>query len=832
MLKQFHKFIAFILIFCCLIGTAQPAIASENNSAPTIFQAHLISEDGFEILGSFLKDKSQIFIELGTLKAMSNDINIYHNSSDGSISIYRTIHPGDTLISNPDKRTASFPKDRILTSDEGTYVPFAYTMETLRLNPIVDKKNEQLIITTAKDMDQLGLIMEEIYTDACYNMRYWKDSKNYRFDVGMAEMVSAIRDLSLISFVSGDSTKKSYQEAFAQILMPQDAKEVDFSTGYNETLGLMNTFFSLSKDVAGFSEDYLDIDLMGDLKDTYDIVFDLVGSYTTANETLKIEDQIELATYFHVARESEESIIRALDYISPKTHSVSKKMEKALKKVMKAYNKKDPLWLQVANNLGDQMLGRVENLIKEKIPHSYAFDIGNNITDFYCNTGKQLSATIQASRFLDIQTCCQMVFDDVLSNYKGTMGEAKGEWLQIMYDVTNLYLLAGLRAQEAMSQVDKDLKAATSYSIKRIKEEQDRMAQFTTTDIQSYKNYEDAENWLFSLEGTSLTSDEFFAPQQISTDNLSDMPIFITITWESEVDGRPMDMDANITGTLDDGTSVFRAPTEGEYITNSGRVASHYYYGKWIDLEIFRRDAVLDVVVEYGHVMPFDAPSYSEANVDIHIYTPEETIAIIAANPETSTFAGSPYIVDLESFLLRAGTGVWFFGFRFDHGSFQSLANEYVPETTPDEYFEQSSDTSSTDSDPIANPELDQKSLIVTDSKDRIEEFYTADGQLQYSERYNSDGYKLEYRWYDNGECTAYTHWTYNEKNHLTRIRFMNVMDPDVVQMDFKNIYSGNQLQKVELYNVAGTLLGEGATAADAADAVGMRMMVEESLPK
>ena len=60
----------------------------------------------------------------------------------------------------------------------------------------------------------------------------------------------------------------------------------------------------------------------------------------------------------------------------------------------------------------------------------------------------------------------------------------------------------------------------------------------------------------------------------------------------------------------------------------------------------------------------------------------------------------------------------------------------------------------------------------------------------------------------------------------------MNVMDPDVVQMDFKNTYSGTKLQKVALYNVAGTKLGEGATAADAADAVGMRMLVEESLPK
>lgn len=826
MKKQLQKFLALILVLCCILGLAQPVAAAPKDLPAEHFQASFVSGSGTAIPGNFLKRGSAVYVELGTLKAMGNDIDACLSESGRSVYIYRTMQTGSTLSPNPDVQSIEFPIDNTLISDQGIYVPFSVTLEALGLNPLVDKKNQQLVIVNAGNIAQLAVVMEEIYQEACYNMRYWKDSENYRRDVGFAEMVGAIRDLSLISFVIGKTTYEGYREAFAKLIMPQDKEDVEFSTGTNETLGTMSTFFSLAEGVADFALDELELDLIGDLKDTYDAVFGLVEGVTTANEVFDVEGQIELIAYFQAAREAEESTIRALKEIMTETPGISDEMDSALKEVMDTYESGDPLWLQVIDKLRSKALGFAENRLKELIPQSYLFDVGNEITNFYIGTGDQVAATAQASRFLDIQTCCQQVFDEVLPSYKIAMGAGKGEFLQIMYDVTNLYLLAGIQAQEAMSQVD-GLKGTTEYSINRLKKEQARMAQFSELDIQAYANYDIAENWLASLKKSAAVQQG--APKKLSVSTLSTMPTFVTITWESEVEGRRMDMTANISGTLDDGATIGRG-SDGDYIANSELVASNYHYGKWIDLKLLRNDAVMDVVIEYGNVMPFDAPSYAEANVEIHIYNPLGTIAVIAADPEKSAFAGSHYLVDLQYFLLRGGTGVNFFTFQLDHGELKSLHSEYVPDTTPDEYINQKKDRPA--SDPTEAPELIRKSLIATKSGDRLDEYYTPDGQLQYSERYNTAGYKLEYRWFDNGECTAYTHWTYNSNNHLTRIRYMNVMEPDVVQMDFENTYSGAKLQKVTLYNVAGTKLGEGTTAADAADAVGMRMLVEESLPK
>ena len=826
MKKRPLRLLALVLVLCCIVSQIQLVSAVSSKLTTEQFQAPFVSTSGTAALGNFLKQGSSVYVELGTLQAMGSDVEVCLSESGQSFCVYRQMQTGTTLSPSQDVRSIEFPIDDTLVNNKGVFVPFTMTMEVLGLNPIVDEAGQQLIIINAGNVDQLGGIMEDIYEEACYNMRYWKDSENYRRDVAFAEMVGAIRDLNLISFVSGKTTYEGYQEAFAQLIMPQDKADVDFSTGTNETLGMINTLFSVADGVADFALEELELDLMGDLKDTYETVFGLVNAVTTSNEVLAVDDQIELIAYFQAAREAEEAIIRGLKEIMTETPGISKKMDSALQKVMATYEENDPLWVQVIDSLGSKTLGSVENLLKEYIPQSYLFDVGNEITNYYMGTGDQVAATAQASRFLDIQTCCQQVFDEVLPSYKTTMGQSKGEYLQIMYDVTNLYLSAGIHAQKAMSQVD-ELKDSTNYSIQRLKEEQALLAQFSETDIQSYANYEKAKEWLLSVKNVSASAKKLESPKLASVSSLPDMPTFITITWESEVDGIEMDLTANITGTLDDGTSVRRAASEGEYITSSGRVATHYDYGQWIELEVLRSDAVLDVMIDYGDVNPFTAPSYAEANVDIHIFNPLGTIAVIAANPEESTFAGSPDMVSTDYFLLRGGTGVYFFAFQLDHGNLKGLSGEYVLESAPEESLQQGSDVAGT-----VSQELIRKSFTATKSGNRLDEYYTSNGQLQYSERYNPDGYKLESCWFDNGECTAYTQWTYNENNHLTRIRYKNIMEPNVVQMDFQNTYSGNKLKKVALYNVAGKLLGEGATAADAADAVGMRMLVEESLPQ
>lgn len=183
-------------------------------------------------------------------------------------------------------------------------------------------------------------------------------------------------------------------------------------------------------------------------------------------------------------------------------------------------------------------------------------------------------------------------------------------------------------------------------------------------------NHETAVEWLLEVQesqaSTGAASSGAAAP--------ADGPIYISITWDSMANGQPMDIAASITGMLDDGTDVFLAPDAEEVSDSNGLIALQRDYGDSIELMVCRHDSVLDVTVEYGDVMPFGAPSYADANVEIQIYDEEENIiAVIAANPDASAYSGSPYVLDQNQFYARGGAGVWYYAFRMDHGVVKSV---------------------------------------------------------------------------------------------------------------------------------------------------------------
>ena len=157
----------------------------------------------------------------------------------------------------------------------------------------------------------------------------------------------------------------------------------------------------------------------------------------------------------------------------------------------------------------------------------------------------------------------------------------------------------------------------------------------------------------------------------------------------------------------------------------------------------------------------------------------------------------------------------------------------------PDDQPEGDDSGDETDWEPDDNPSWEEPAAVPTDrtlvdmaNGGWLQEHYTPDGQLQTEQRYNAAGYMLYDRWYDNGECTGYTIWDYDANGNLILIRYANAMESGQVKLLFENTYSGGQLVKVQLYNILGTLLGEGPTAADAADAIGMRMLVERAMPQ
>ena len=154
-------------------------------------------------------------------------------------------------------------------------------------------------------------------------------------------------------------------------------------------------------------------------------------------------------------------------------------------------------------------------------------------------------------------------------------------------------------------------------------------------------------------------------------------PLILNILWQASVDGQPMDINVYLSGTTDDGEEIIHNPDGNEYTSPSGQVASYTDHGNWIELIINRHDAVMDVVVEYGDVMPFGAPSYLDANLEIQIYDAQyNIIADIAANSDACAYTDSPYVIDASPFYSRGATGVWYYSFRLDHGAVEKAFDE------------------------------------------------------------------------------------------------------------------------------------------------------------
>jgi len=263
------------------------------------------------------------------------------------------------------------------------------------------------------------------------------------------------------------------------------------------------------------------------------------------------------------------------------------------------------------------------------------------------------------------------------------------------------------------------------------------------------------------------------------------------LTWDGQPDSEILDIAAHVTGIMDDGGEVLPGESEGEYFSSSDSswIGSHYIYGNGHTEISFRRlDGDFSIIVEWGNPdLLFSGLNYADINLNIEISTPDGILMNIAANPEAAAAQGRENIVPVDDYYCRGGTGMWYFGLRLDHGSILPL-NGFASE--PQEEIQ-----------------------------------YIQDVQSQSVEAYNESGFKTASEWIENGVVTAYTYWDYDENGNLVRIRYANAMDPDEVTIIFTH-----ENGSVQMYNIAGTLLAEAASAYDAAEQLGMGYIVAESI--
>lgn len=277
----------------------------------------------------------------------------------------------------------------------------------------------------------------------------------------------------------------------------------------------------------------------------------------------------------------------------------------------------------------------------------------------------------------------------------------------------------------------------------------------------------------------------------MATAETAEAQAYIKLSWEAQSIGPEMDIVAHVTGVMDDGGDVLPGETEGEYFnsTDYSWLGSHYIYGNGFTHISFQRlDGDYSIIVEWGNPdLLFSGLGYGDINLNMEIFTPEDGIVNISANPDRAAAEGRVNIVPIDDYYYRGGTGVWYLGFRLDHGRIAPLS--------------------------IEDSALDAPDIPV------VQEV-----QTQSVERYNAAGFKTASEWMENGVVTAYTYWDYDENNRLIQVRYANALDPDEIAILFT--YENGSVQ---MYNIFGALLAEAESAYAAAEQLGMGYIVAES---
>lgn len=781
-----RRFLALVLTVCCLFSSTAftfPVHAAKLNT----ITVPVVPEDGLEFMGRFLQGPV-VYVELNTLLRMNREIGQYLTEDGKELVLYRN-----------NNASVSYTSKHFVEHDGGIYVPFLLTMDRLYLNTIADKANQRLMVLDGIHLKNLESILTEIYEVPAYNMRYWKESKNYENDVELAEGLRALRNFDWVSFEKGKSSQKDYKDAFGRIIVPQENEDVEFAKETSKMVSLLSSFAGICKGAADDINMLFNTNenLLLDYRDSIEIA-DAMGK---AKTIVQLDDSIEVISFFKSVQNAENSIIRGLELILPECKKIDNNMYKAGKSAMTTYEKGKPMWGDLKEDILSGTIEIAEDLLKDNAPHMYLFDLGNLLTDTLCNTGNQLDGVVMASRYLNIQDACINVFNDLHSDFRDTAGEIRTDLLQSMYDVTRVYLRAGLQAQRAMA-VDSDMKKVTAYATSMLNKELDTLAEYPEFEIMLSANVADADDWLDNIE--SIENTDLQTPELFAKEDFGDMPVYVDITWDQDWT-ESHKINVLVEGVLDDGSQVVRAPTEGEYLSSSdySHVGSHYIYNNGLtELKFYRLDALYNIVVTWDESYYFNNfnvlsndPEYSYIDLNIRIYNPHETLLNIAADIEKAREDGREKLTQASDFLFRGNNGIWYYQLNLDHGK--------------------------------VKPGMALLPSQNTSEETKTDITYAPNGQIQSKDTYNALGYKISSEWFDNGTCTAYTYWDYNDQNQLLEIRYMNVMEPDEVTIRF--VHTGSSVQ---MYNLAGTLLGEGPTAYDAAEQIQYGFIVAESMPK
>ncbi len=382
----------------------------------------------------------------------------------------------------------------------------------------------------------------------------------------------------------------------------------------------------------------------------------MIGAFGDATEILQADDSLNMIAYAKSTKDAEESLARAVTQVMKEAEGTNSKLKNACSDVLVTYEEQISLWESWAVEVVQGGTGLAEQVAaKAVLPNKWIVDLTKKSLDKVLGTQQQLDAIIMADRYLDIQNFCAEGFYDVAVEYYISTDASKASQLQLMYDLTNLYLKCGIQAWRAVS-VDSELTAMAERRISMIQGAMDELEAFTTEEIAQLRYAYEVEALLKNCAGKSI--EEFEEVELAPTAVAKEATIAVSYD-QMEVDGVPLVLDFMMYAEMDHGAPVFREEHEGMYLTDdldgdgmAECIGASVRHDQYESVVIYNTDGVFNVEVTCNESYPLGW-SITDVNPVITISWPGQ---------------GDIVITDVTDYLVYSGMG-WFIGFTVDHGS-------------------------------------------------------------------------------------------------------------------------------------------------------------------
>lgn len=623
------------LFLVLLISASSLPLAAYAQETP--FKTHIISLDsGKYFEGDFLLKNGEVYISKDAVLEMAF---ISYTREDEAV--YMEKGSCEAVISS----------ENVIDFEGKVFLPFIEIMEELCLNTDMPTLGT-LMVKSSEDTSGLVDLMRTIHLNKEYNMSDWQNLEYLSIsprdlDVWTCVLMDITTNFKSISYATGTAQRNQYEKAFEALIKPTETDDLKFE---KQTLSTAKTIGEYNKAVDGISGLLFGSKYGGFLGG----IGTVCEAFSDAAEIMQVDDIINSAAYTKSAKDVEESIIRAVSHISS-VKGTPTLISDAGTLTLESYNKNElSIWEYTAINIVQDAPDLLGDMILEKIFANTFWVIKAANKVILSETQEQIEGTIMASRFLDIQNECKKNYFALKSNYNKASAKSKPNYLQMMYDMTNLYLLSGIRAWSSTG-VDEDSKEWADSRVSMIQSALNDLRAYTPEDIFLPVYVRNIAEQLKECAATPF--EDFEKPE---TSELREQKPSVIVTWDNkEVDDVKLNLLVSMEGELSNGSTFVQEFHEGTYYSpdeiakdpSTGLVATTIRHDEYWETVLERPNGTFIFTVAPENEWPLGT-TITAVNPVVTVKIPGQNDVILAA----------------EDYLTRSSTGVWCYYFVIENG--------------------------------------------------------------------------------------------------------------------------------------------------------------------